>query len=104
MMKQFICSALFLLPSGLSATDLDTVAVKKIALEEVTVVGFKQDKLNRSPLSVSSINGRFLRENEVRGISCSTAPDTAVVNRTKKPKVSGNRIETQSLTQQITFE
>src|SRR3712207_5915193 len=68
MMKQFICSALFLLPSGLSATDLDTVAVKKIALEEVTVVGFKQDKLNRSPLSVSSINGRFLRENEVRGI------------------------------------
>ncbi|GAE23460.1 TonB-dependent receptor [Bacteroides pyogenes JCM 10003] len=52
MMKQFICSALFLLPFGLSATDLDTVAVKRIALEEVTVVSFKQDKLNRSPLSV----------------------------------------------------
>lgn len=53
MMKQIICSALFLLPFELSATGLDTVAVKRIALEEYNMFVTRSVSPDNSPDTMS---------------------------------------------------
>ena len=50
-----------------SANEPDTVLVKPINLDEVTIVGFKQNNPNREPLSISTLDNRFLKENEISG-------------------------------------
>ncbi len=47
---------------------VDTSYVKRIEMEEVTVTGFKQDYGKASPMSVTSLNNRFLRYNDIRSI------------------------------------
>ena len=50
-----------------SANEPDTVLVKPINLDEVTIVGFKQNSPNREPLSISTLDNHFLNENEISG-------------------------------------
>ncbi|WP_042368980.1 TonB-dependent receptor [Bacteroides neonati] len=59
----------FLLPFStmVAAGEPDTVLVKRVNLDEVTIVGFKQKKPNREPLSISTLDNRFLKENEILG-------------------------------------
>ena len=42
-------------------------SVKRIDLDEVTIVAFKQNTPNREPLSISTLDNRFLKENEISG-------------------------------------
>ncbi len=60
----------FLLPFStmISANNTDTVLVKSISLDEVTIVGFKQNSPIREPLSISTIDNRFFKENEISGV------------------------------------
>lgn len=59
----------FLLPFStiVSANEPDTIQVKRIDLDEVTIVAFKQNTPNREPLSISTLDNRFLKENEISG-------------------------------------
>ena len=54
----------FLLPFStmVSANEPDTVLVKPINLDEVTIVGFKQNSPNREPLSIASLKKMKYRE------------------------------------------
>lgn len=59
----------FLLPFStiVSANEPDTIQVKRIDLDEVTIVAFKQNTPNREPLSTSTLDNRFLKENKISG-------------------------------------
>ena len=50
-----------------AAVEPDTVLMKRVNLDEVTIVGFKQKEPNRDPLSISTLDNRFLKENEISG-------------------------------------
>lgn len=65
-MKRFLC---LLLPFALLSTttfaeEIDSTKVKRIDLNEVVVVGLKQDKLAKTAGSVSRLTGRTLSLNE----------------------------------------
>ncbi|ADV44711.1 TonB-dependent receptor plug [Bacteroides helcogenes P 36-108] len=59
---------LIFFPLGLSANEPDTTHVRRIELQEVTIVGFKREQKEREPLSISSLNNRFLKNNEIASI------------------------------------
>lgn len=63
LISTFIATA----PMG-SEPEVDTSYVRKIDMEEVTVVGFKQDDKKVAPVSVTSLDNRFLRYNDIRSI------------------------------------
>lgn len=50
------------------AVQPDTVNVRRMELDKVTVVGFKQNQPDRAPLSASVFNGNFLSNNEISGV------------------------------------
>lgn len=57
-----------LFPFGIHTNEPDTARIKRIELEEVTVVGFKQEKQNLGALSITSLDNRFLKDNEIVSI------------------------------------
>lgn len=50
------------------AIEPDTVFADRVNLDEVTIVGFKENRRNLSPVSASLLNSRFLNNNEIQSV------------------------------------
>lgn len=68
MIKLLCLLPLFSSPGPALENNPDTVQTKLIKLEEVTVTGFKQRDNRLEPLSISTLNGRFLKNNGIGSV------------------------------------
>lgn len=70
-MKQYLGIILLasLLCTSAKAEEIDSVKVKKIDLNELVVVGFKQDQTAKVPGSISNLSGLLLRSNERQSVA-----------------------------------
>lgn len=57
-----------LLPLNLFADSSDTLQTQKVELDEVLVIGFKEKTQAQHPLSTTSLNSRFLKNNEITNV------------------------------------
>lgn len=67
-MKKIPCLLLLFSTTLAVAGESDTTLVDRVQLDEVTVVGFKQNRRQRQPLSISTLDSRFLRAQEISGV------------------------------------
>lgn len=68
MKKTVLLGGALLVAAPMLADELDSIPVKKVDLDEITVVGFKQDNRHRVPMAVSNVGQSFLQNNEIRSI------------------------------------
>ena len=72
MMQRFRLLLLLLFPLTVFADGIEEVSDTSVArhfdMEEVTVVGFKQDALGRDPIAVTSLSEAFVHNTEMTHI------------------------------------
>ena len=70
-MKLFILFILFICTAGVRANNtepVDTTVASNLRMEEITVIGFKQDARGQDPLAVTSLSKSFMRNAEMSSI------------------------------------
>ena len=70
-MKLFILFILFICTAGVRANNtepVDTTVASNLRMEEITVIGFKQDARGQDPLAVTSLSKSFMRNAEMTSI------------------------------------
>ena len=70
-MKLFILFILFICTAGVRANNtepVDTTVASNLRMEEITVIGFKQDARGQDPLAVTSLSKNFMRNAEMTSI------------------------------------
>ena len=70
-MKLFVLFILFICTAGVRANNtepVDTTVASNLRMEEITVIGFKQDARGQDPLAVTSLSKSFMRNAEMSSI------------------------------------
>ena len=70
-MKLFVLFILFICTAGVRANNtepVDTTVASNLRMEEITVIGFKQDARGQDPLAVTSLSKSFMRNAEMTSI------------------------------------
>ena len=70
-MKLFVLFILFICTAGVRANNtepVDTTVASNLRMEEITVIGFKQDARGQDPLAVTSLSKNFMRNAEMTSI------------------------------------
>ena len=70
-MKLFVLFILFICTAGVRANNtepVDTTVASNLRMEEITVIGFKQDARGQDPLAVTSLSKNFMRNAEMSSI------------------------------------
>ena len=70
-MKLFVLFILFICTAGVRAKNtepVDTTVASNLRMEEITVIGFKQDARGQDPLAVTSLSKSFMRNAEMSSI------------------------------------
>lgn len=70
-MKLFVLFILFICTAGVRANNtepVDTTVASNLRMEEITIIGFKQDARGQDPLAVTSLSKSFMRNAEMTSI------------------------------------